>query len=138
MEPLIAWADSGLGPCLSMYLLDFCTEASFGFEYKGVEPEVRYVMYAVDSTGVLYRYDPDGTVHRMIEGLTIPNGKLLSIIAKLTERYWMVIHHASLFDFAGHPTTLSCTSQTHNAIRYGSMISILPVAAFPINESLQG
>lgn len=137
MEQLIVWADSGLGLCLSISLLDFCTDTSFGFKYKGAEPEGRFVIYAVDSTGVLYRYDPDGTVHRMIEGLMIPNGKLLCITETLTVRYWMVTHHAYLFDFTGHPTTRLCTSQTHHVIRYGSMISRSPQAAFPINVSLQ-
>jgi sugar lactone lactonase YvrE len=32
------------------------------------------MIYAINGIGVLYRYDPDGTVHQMIEGLTIPNG----------------------------------------------------------------
>jgi len=35
----------------------------FDFSYGGSEP-----------WGVVYRYDPDGSLHRMIEGANIPNG----------------------------------------------------------------
>ena len=137
MEQSIVWADSGLARCLSTSRVELSTDVSFGFKYKGSEPEGRFVIYAVDSTGVLYRYDPDGTVHRMIEGLMIPNGILLSIAAMFTERYRMVIQHTYLFDFTGRPTTRLCTSQTHHVIPYGSMSSKPPLAAFPINVSLQ-
>ena len=39
--------------------------------------------------GVLYRYDPDGSVHRMIEGVIIPNGNPPAEPTNV--RHWMVI-----------------------------------------------
>lgn len=45
-------------------------------------------MVSFTNLGVLYRYDSDGSVHRMIDGLMIPNGMALS---KPTDiRHWMV------------------------------------------------
>ena len=52
----------------------FCADNSFGYDYKGPEPEGESNFLSSLIEGVLFRYDPDGSVHRMIEGLMIPNG----------------------------------------------------------------
>ena len=54
-------------------------------------------MIYCNNLGVLYRYDPDGSVHRMIEGLMIPNGKPYSEPTDI--RHWMVIISGYDVDF---------------------------------------
>jgi hypothetical protein len=66
--PWIAWDGFGLVQCSSTSAPRL-SNSCFGFDYVGPEPE-----------GVLYRYDPDGSVHIMIERLSIPNGTISIVI----------------------------------------------------------
>ena len=56
-------------PPLDIYLIP-----ALDFNIRAQSLKVRSEQIFVAELGVLFRYDPDGSVHRMIENVAIPNG----------------------------------------------------------------
>lgn len=55
----------------------------------------------VDGAGALYRVDGDGTVHRVLQGLTVPNGPAFSADGRLM--YLADSAHGVIYRFGVHP-----------------------------------
>ena len=71
---LIVWADSGQEPCLSSSKSHLILTIALDSVTLDLSQRVLIRLFTAHNAGVLYRYDPDGSLHRMIEGLIIPNG----------------------------------------------------------------
>lgn len=71
---LIVWADSGQERCLSSSKPHLILTIALDSITLDLSRRVQIHLFTAHTAGVLYRYDPDGSLHRMIEGLIIPNG----------------------------------------------------------------
>jgi len=84
MAQLIAWDDFGPGPCLSTSsFVRLLTKVS-GIHIPALSQKVVRI-YPYLNTGTLYRYDPDGSVHRMVEGVSVSNGAPFPVVSNLKE-----------------------------------------------------